>query len=249
MGVKVKQKMQKLKQQLLCKSDKPKVTKESKKSFQLTSINTSRQVTTAERATEANWRSVNEIRSHPRLVVRLARVAKSRAKSRQKELCFRRCLRLHKSKEGVMLDASLPETLRRPVVWQLKSERTLILLKLSGANLNVETVSLVANLKNLGPAKTIDAKSVSKDVQSTAADAHHNIKARLFLGRVQVNAVHGQLFSIFKVLQLSFLRSETSMLTVQFGNFLLQFRRLVRSKVKCGKVVSALVVLAHLVVT
>lgn len=148
-----------------------------------------------------------------------------------------------------MLNASLPETLRRPMVWQLKSERTFILLKLPRANLNVETVSLVANLENLGPAKAVDAKSVSKDVQPTAADAHHNIKARLFLGRVQVNAVHGQLFSIFEVLKFSFLRGEASMLTVQFGNFFLQLCRLVRSKVKRRQVVSALVVLAHLIVT
>ena len=214
----------------------------------LTSINAPRQVAAAERPAEADRRPVNQIAGHPRLVVRLARVAEAGTEPREEELRLRRRLRLHQPEEGVVLDAGLPEALRRAVVGQLEAQCTFVLLKLPGADLDVEVVALVADLENLRPAEAVDAEAVAEDVQPTAADAHHNVQTGLLLRRVEVNAVHRQLLRIFQVLQLRLLRGEASMLAMEFGHFLLQLRRLVRRKVERAEVVAALVVLAHLVV-
>lgn len=60
--------------------------------------------------------------------------------------------------ECVMFDARLPQLLGGAVVGELEADRGLELLELSGPQLHVEVVPLVADLQDLGPREAIDTE-------------------------------------------------------------------------------------------
>lgn len=191
-------------------------------------------------------RAVDEIAGHARLVMGLAGVTETRTETRQEQIRLLRWLRLHQPKEGVVLDARLPEALRRPMVGQLEAKRVLVLLKLAGANFDIEIVSLVRYLQYLWPSEAIDAQAIAKHVQPRGGHAHHDVQARLLLGRVQINAVHRQLLGILQVLKLGLLRGESAVLLVQLAHLLVQFGRLVGCETQRTQVAATLVLLACL---
>lgn len=62
----------------------------------------------------------------------------------------------------MVLHAGLPQLLGRLVRGQLETDRRLVLLELSRADLKVEVVALVRDLQDLGPCEAVDPKSGNK---------------------------------------------------------------------------------------
>lgn len=62
-----------------------------------------------------------------------------------------------------MFDTRFPQLLCSPMIRQLEADGRLVLLELSGPDLDVEVVALVGNFEDFRPGKAVDAQSEKSD--------------------------------------------------------------------------------------
>lgn len=72
----------------------------------------------------------------------------------------------NKPEEGVVFDARLPKALGGLVISQLEPDRGFVRIELSRSDFDVEVVSLIRDLQNLGPGEPIDSQSELRINQS-----------------------------------------------------------------------------------
>lgn len=162
-----------------------------------------------------------------------------------------------------MLHARLPQLLGRLMCGQFEADCRLVLLKLARSDLQVEVVTLVRDLQDLGPRETVDSQSENRKnklikfpcpfcnpsphhslvpvhQQSRRTHSQHYVNSLRVLGRVQVHAVHGQLLGVLQVVQLGHRGRLSLVRLVQVHHLLLQLGRLIGRKLKLPQVVAVL---------
>ena len=88
------------------------------------------------------------------------------------------------------------------MVFQLEADGGLKVFKLARPDLDVEAISLVGDLDDLGPGEAVDPQPVPVDEDAAAADPQHDVHALAVPGWVEADPVHGQLLGVVQVVEL-----------------------------------------------